>query len=654
VAVAIVCVLANVTSTLMINVLWRYREAFMSEQELSASLRLASEILESISESFILVDRAYRLLYLNRSACVALGVERADAQGNLLAQLGVSLASPAIAIALEAAWSGDGPRRFEIETSGRWYEFRSTPRANDMAVLFQDITDQRATQEALRAGERRLVEQAEVLDKATDAISIREIDGPIIYWNQSAARMFGRNASEVVGRPAHEVLGLDKALWEEATARVLELGEWRREVKLPGPDGRPLVLDSHLTLVRDEAGRPKSILTINTDITARVAMEERLRQTERLEAVGQLTGGVAHDFNNLLTVILGAAEALSEELADRTELQALGETIGRAAARGAALTHQLLAFAQRQALDPRPIDPQALLSETSVLLRRTLRADIAIVVGDASSVWPVLVDPAQLESALLNLCLNARDAMPQGGTLTIEAANVALDQDDADHAGVTPGDYVRITVTDDGSGISPENLPRVFDPFFTTKAFGKGTGLGLSMVYGFIKQSQGHIAIYSEVGHGASVKMYLPRAFDPAAPPDDRGPKPLEARGSEVVLVVEDDDMLRANVERQLTGLGYRVIASANGREALDMIRSGLSIDLLFTDVIMPGGLDGPALARAARECLPTLRVLYTSGYTENAIIHQGRLDPGTQLLAKPYVRSDLARKVRAVLEAPL
>jgi CheY-like chemotaxis protein len=269
-------------------------------------------------------------------------------------------------------------------------------------------------------------------------------------------------------------------------------------------------------------------------------------------------------------------------------------------------------------------------------------------------VWPVTADPAQLESALLNLCLNARDAMPGGGCLTIEAANVALDKAYADsHADVTPGDYVLITVTDDGAGISPKNLQKVFEPFFTTKEFGEGTGLGLSMVYGFIKQSRGHIAIYSELGHGTSVKMYLPRAGD--APGEDGAPASAREaiEGSETILVVEDDELVRANVVRQLTSLGYRVLMSANGLEALELIRTGEPIDLLFTDVVMPAGLNGPGLARAAREILPSLRVLYTSGYTENAIVHQGRLDAGIQLLSKPYVLADLALKVRAVLAGP-
>ncbi len=653
--VVIVCGLAHVTSWVLVNVLWRHREAFLGEREQSASSRFAAEILESISECFALVDRAFRVLYLNRSAGAVLGVNPADVLGRMLRESDTTFASPANSGALRAAWSDTGPRQFEIEAGGSFYEVRCTPGAQEMSIYFQDITGRRATLTALRASEQRLAEQAEVLDKANDVIVVRDIAGRVLYWNQTASRLLGVSAADAVGRPIHDVLGVEAERIEESTDKVLADGEWRRIIKQLGAGGRPYVLDSHLTLIRDEAGEPKSILSISTDITAKVEIESRLRQAEQLKAVGQLTGGVAHDFNNLLTVILGNAEALNEALADREDLLALGEMTKHAAERGAALTHRLLAFAQQQALEPRPTEPATLLADSAPLLRQALRDDISLVVKEAAGAWRVMVDPAQLESALLNLCLNARDAMPRGGCLVVEAANVALDQAYADtRPDVTPGDYVAIIVTDDGEGIAPENLGKVFDPFFTTKEFGKGTGLGLSMVYGFIKQSRGHIAIYSEPGEGTSVKLYLPRAVDD--PDGDRAPSPRELGeigGSETILVVEDDVLVRASVERQLAALGYSVLLSANGREALEIIDSGVAIDLLFTDVIMPGGLNGPELAKAARARLPSLRILYTSGYTENAIVHQGRLDAGIQLLNKPYVRAELALKIRSVLGGP-
>jgi PAS domain S-box-containing protein len=652
--IVIVCCLALIATAVMLDVLWRYREAFIDEAERAENSRFAAEILESISESFVLVDRGFRLLYVNRSARAALGLSAPRAAGATLGEIDSPFASPGIVQALRAAWAGAGPRRFEGEAGGVLYDVRCTPGDKEMSIYFQDVTEQRAAQAALRDGARRLAEQAEVLDKANDIIIVRDIPGRILYWNESAVRTLGVSAADAVGRPIHEVLGVDPALIDEATEQVLAHGEWRRVIRQAGRGGETFVLDGHLCLIRDEAGAPKSILSISADITARVAIEERLRQAEQLKAVGQLTGGVAHDFNNLLTVILGSTEALNEALPDREDLLALGEMTRRAAERGAALTHRLLAFAQQQALDPRVIDPRSFLPDADALLRRALREDISLATEVAEDVWRVTVDPAQLESALLNLCLNARDAMPEGGCLTMEAANVTLDDTYAStRLDVTPGDYVLITITDDGAGISPENIAKVFDPFFTTKPFGKGTGLGLSMVHGFVKQSSGHIAVYSELGHGTSVKMYLPRALDPAGPDTAPTPDGDALQGAETILVVEDDELVRASVRRQLTGLGYRVMTTANGLEALEVIRTGARIDLLFTDVIMPGGLNGPALVLAARAIFPSLRVLYTSGYTENAIVHQGRLDAGIQLLSKPYARAELARKVRDVLTRP-
>jgi signal transduction histidine kinase/ActR/RegA family two-component response regulator len=380
-------------------------------------------------------------------------------------------------------------------------------------------------------------------------------------------------------------------------------------------------------------------------------LNSRLQQSQRLEAIGQLTGGVAHDFNNLLTVVMGNAELLAEQAADGSEQLMLAEMIGSAAERGAALTRHLLAFARKQALMPAAIDANQLVSGLDAMLRRTLGEHIEIELIRGAGLWQALVDPSQLENALLNLCLNARDAMPQGGRLTVETANARLDQDYADRqADVTPGQYVMLAVSDTGNGIAPDHLAQVFQPFFTTKEKGKGTGLGLAMVYGFVKQSAGHIAIYSELGHGTTVKLYLPRTMEAAATAPDPGAAWAAAGGEETVLVVEDDPMVRRYACNQLRSLGYRVVDVDNGLAAMQLVEQRDDLDLLFTDVVMPGALNGRALADAARQRRPGLRVLYTSGYTENAIVHHGRLDPGVQLLAKPYRRVDLARAVRLAL----
>lgn len=385
-------------------------------------------------------------------------------------------------------------------------------------------------------------------------------------------------------------------------------------------------------------------------------LNTRLLQSQRLEAIGQLTGGVAHDFNNLLTVVLGNADLLVEACAADPTKREAAEMISAAAQRGAQLTQQLLAFARKQPLAPSEVDINQRVAALDPMLRRTLGEHIEIELVRGAGLWPAMVDAAQLENALLNLCLNARDAMPAGGKLTLETANTALDQRYADeHADVAPGQYTMVAVSDTGVGIEPQHLARVFEPFFTTKEKGKGTGLGLAMVYGFAKQSAGHVSIYSEPGHGTTVKIYLPRAHAGAgtggvanvvaASAEPRG-------GVETVLVVEDDEAVRRLACHELRAMGYRVLDAANGAEALRQIELGEPVDLLFTDVVMPG-MSGRELADAARRCRSALRVLFTSGYTENAIVHHGRLDPGVQLLAKPYRRADLARAVRQALERP-
>ncbi len=380
-------------------------------------------------------------------------------------------------------------------------------------------------------------------------------------------------------------------------------------------------------------------------------MAESLQQSQRLEAVGQLTGGVAHDFNNLLTVIIGNTELLQEQL-DDDDLAAMTEMISNAAHRGAELTHRLLAFARRQPLEPRSMDLSELIASVDPLLRRTLGEHIDIKTASDSNVWLASADPAQLESALLNLALNARDAMPAGGRLTIETRNVNLSDDYvAQYPELEEGEYVMLAVSDTGSGIPAEELRRVFEPFYTTKGAGKGTGLGLSMVYGFAKQSRGHVNIYSEVGQGTTVKLYLPRARKDE-PVIDASQQAFAGGGAETILVVEDDDLVRQYVLTLLKSLGYNVLTANNGNAALEVLQGDPDVDLLFTDVVMPGGMSGRDLADEVQRRRPGMRVLYTSGYSDNVVVRQGRLDPSVVLLSKPYRREDLAASVRKALSA--
>jgi signal transduction histidine kinase len=410
------------------------------------------------------------------------------------------------------------------------------------------------------------------------------------------------------------------------------------------------ILDRYSAPVRDKLGKYYGRIWTFRDITQSRQLEEQFRQAQKMESIGQLTGGIAHDFNNLLTVIQGCSEFLGEELRENPRQAKMAQMILDAAQRGADLTHRMLAFARRQALQPRSVDVNALLVNLESFLRRTLTAEIELHVIPACQECTALIDPTQLESALINLCVNARDAMPAGGKLIVEAGLAELDSAYAEqNPEVTPGEYIMVAVSDTGSGISPENIARVFDPFFTTKGVGKGTGLGLSMVYGFIKQSQGHVRIYSEPGHGTSIKLYLPIAGGEI---EAIHPEPVflaDLHGSETIVLAEDNDPVREFAVALLSDLGYRVLDAPNGKEALKIIRKHKEARLLFTDVVMPG-MNGRDLAIEACKLNPKLKVLYCSGYAEQAILQQWRLDKNVQLLNKPYSRLELAKKVRAIL----
>jgi signal transduction histidine kinase len=382
------------------------------------------------------------------------------------------------------------------------------------------------------------------------------------------------------------------------------------------------------------------------------AADVQLRQAQKMEAVGQLTGGIAHDLNNILTVITGTIEILAEAVAGQPQLVAIARMIEEAAARGGDLTQRLLAFARKQPLQPCEVDVNSLVMEAANLLRPTLGERIEVHMKLAGEAWPALIDPGQLTNAILNLALNARDAMSEGGKLIIETGNVVLDDAYVGmNSDVTAGNYVMVAVTDSGHGIPAAILNRVFEPFFTTKDVDKGTGLGLSMVYGFVKQSNGHIKIYSEQGHGTTIRIYLPRAAGVGEPAEAASPPVLEG-GHETILVVEDDNLVRTFVVSQIQSLGYLTLAAVNAAEAMAAIDGPQAIDLLFTDIIMPGSMNGRQLAAAALKRRAALKILYTSGYSNEAIIHHGQLDAGVLLLAKPYRKSDLARMIRTALTA--
>jgi signal transduction histidine kinase/DNA-binding response OmpR family regulator len=422
-----------------------------------------------------------------------------------------------------------------------------------------------------------------------------------------------------------------------------------------------VIAHSELTKANAELeARARALAEANASLQAQIEerqkAEEALRQAQKMETIGQLTGGVAHDFNNILTVIMGNLDRLQRRLAgggDLAEARRAAENAQQGARRAAALTQSLLAFSRRQPLDPKPVDANRLVANMSDLLHRTLGEQITVETVIAGGLWRTHIDPNHLENAILNLAINARDAMPDGGKLTIETANAHLDERyAAQQAEVAPGQYVVLCISDTGAGMSREVIEQAFEPFFTTKDVGHGTGLGLSQVYGFVKQSGGHVKIYSEVGQGTAVKIYLPRFLADEEPEEEAPPAgaSLGAASAELVLVVEDDEAVRAHSVEILRELGYRVLEAANARTALELLERQPEIALLFTDVGLPGGMNGRQLAEAAVRARPTLKVLFTTGYARNAIVHDGRLDAGVRLITKPFSYDELGAAVRDVL----
>jgi signal transduction histidine kinase/DNA-binding response OmpR family regulator len=473
-----------------------------------------------------------------------------------------------------------------------------------------------------------------------------------LFFGHPEPGIFTQRAERLLGGiAAQAAIAIDNARLYQAAQH--EIDERRRtEAALRRSEEEQLRLNQTLeTKVAERTAELEAAYgDLKREVAEREKIEQALRQAQKMEAVGKLTGGVAHDFNNLLQVIGGNLQLLGKDVAGNEKAERRLANALSGVSRGAKLAAQLLAFGRRQPLAPKVVNLGRFVRGLDDLLRRALGDGIEIETVVSGGLWNSLVDPTQVENALLNLAINARDAMDAHGRLTVEAGNAMLDDAYAlHHPDVTPGQYVMLAVTDTGCGIPPEIMEQVFEPFFTTKPEGQGTGLGLSMVYGFVKQSNGHIKIYSEPGQGTTVRIYLPRVRDAEdiATEIDAGPI---TGGTETVLVVEDDDEVRGTVVEMLSDLGYRVLRARDAQSALVIVESGIPIDLLFTDVVMPGPLRSPELARKTRERLPEVAVLFTSGYTDNAIVHGGRLDKGIELLSKPYTREALARKIRHVL----
>jgi PAS domain S-box-containing protein len=553
------------------------------------------------------------------------------------------------------------PQLFEWKAKDRtgrlfWVEvnLRLVSLNGDQRVLaaVRDISARKEAEERLRESEElsRLV-----AENVTDLIAVLDLDGRRLYNSPSYAEILG-DPEQLRGTESFvEIHPEDRERIKTVFLTTVQTGRGHRaEFRFLLKDGSVRFVESQGSVIRDVEGKPSKVVVVSRDITARKQLEEQLLQAQKMEAVGRLAGGIAHDFNNLLTVILGFTDLALQRLEADSPVREQLEEVRKASQRAASLTRQLLAFSRRQVLQPQALDLNAVVANVEKMLHRLIGEDVELKTTLRSEISRVQLDPAQVEQVILNLAVNARDAMPQGGKLTIETANVDLDEEYASrHAGITPGCYVMLAVSDTGFGMDSETKSRVFEPFFTTKPVGKGTGLGLSVVYGIVRQSGGHIWVYSEPGKGTQFKIYFP-ALEDRAPQRTQLPQTLVQRpkAAETILLVEDEEGVRELAANILEAEGYKVLKTDSPKEAVRIAdRHDGPIHLLLTDVIMPG-MSGPKLAEHLAFSRPDMKALFMSGYTDDAASGHGVVAPGTPFLEKPFVRSALIRKIHEVLES--
>ncbi|WGD48841.1 CHASE3 domain-containing protein [Bradyrhizobium sp. CB1650] len=581
-----------------------------------------------------------------------LAARTADSRRTGIVLLGIDVAGAVLILLLVALLLRE-TRRTRVQLQSSLHETQAAKELLEAAVA--ERTDHLVTaHDELRLSVNVL---QSTFRSMAEAVLVIDTEGDVLLSNPAAERMLlhraGMNLRNL--RALSDVFhgdGVTPLKSEELPSTRVLRGDAFEELEMvvrPHSGNPPRHLMISGRPMRDAQGNVSGAVLVYHDATTSRETERQLHQSQKLDAIGKLTGGVAHDFNNMLTVISGNTETLVTSLDQQPELQRAARLIDDAAERCAELIQHLLAFARKQPLKPRDVEINAAITDIAKLLRPTLGEQIQIESALEQGPMTSHIDPSRLTNAVLNMAINARDAMPNGGKLLLETHRVTLDEAYAQaNPDVRPGPYVMLAVSDNGTGMPPEVQEKAFEPFFTTKEVGKGSGLGLSMVYGFVKQSGGHIKIYSEEGHGTTIKLYLPPGEGPA---EATAPAvPAAAGGVETILVVEDDALVRNFVTAQLQSLGYRTIAAADSKAALQLIEAGEAFDLLFTDIVIPGGISGRELAEKAAKIRPGLKVLYTSGYTDNAIVHQGKLDDGVMLLTKPYRRNQLAEMIRLAL----
>jgi PAS domain S-box-containing protein len=614
-----------------------------------------------VPDPVFLVDNQYRIQRANRAAAALLGLEPSQLIDKYCYEVLGDTAGPLPGSPFRRLLRTGKEERCDIEVArlGKVFDvtvsplFDSSGTAYGSVHVLRDITDRKREEEALRRSE---ASYRSLILGATYGIFRCDVNGKFLAVNPALVAMLGyeSEADLLAANLVHDVIRDP-----DEGARLLQ--QYRQNGRLDGleaqwrrKDGTPVQVRVSGRTVLDEHGALQGFKIIAEDLSERWRLEEQLRQAQKMEAVGRLAGGVAHDFNNLLTIVTGYSDLVLERLGAADAMRAYVEEIKKAAGRAASLTRQLLAFGRRQILAPRALDLNAVVTNIDKMLRRLIGENIELgTVLEPELGW-VKADPGQIEQVILNLALNARDAMPQGGQLTLETANVELNEGDTrTRVSVLPGRYVMLAVSDSGVGMDAETQAHIFEPFFTTKEKDKGTGLGLATVYGIVKQSGGHIWLYSEPNHGTTFKIYLPRLEEAAQPVEAISPGAPLAGGSETILLVEDEEGVRDLARRILELKGYKVITASNPTEAAQVCeRYEGPIHLLLTDVVMPT-MSGPQLAEHVAFLRPGLRVLYISGYTDNAIVPHGILEEGVQFLQKPFTRDSLTRKVREVLDAP-